>query len=105
MMVNLIVMVNLILLAYRTSRDEGIDEGGKSRPPKVSFQESLGAELSCMSSSGRVMYGADNGLSLMWGNVHVTFEVQVAIGHMPIVLRGAGEQGGSQFQTLQCSEY
>ena len=31
------MMVNLILLAYRASRDEGVDEGGKSRPPKVSF--------------------------------------------------------------------
>ena len=53
-----------------------------------------------MSGSRGVVYGANNGLSLMWRNVHVTFEVQVAIGHMPIVLGGAGEQGGSQFQTL-----
>ena len=59
------MMVNLILLAYCASGDEGIDEGGKSRPPKVSFQESLGAESSCMSCSGGVMYGVDNGLSLM----------------------------------------
>ena len=94
------VMVNLILLAYCTSRDEGIDEEGKSWPPKVSFQESLGVESSCMSSSRGVVYGANNGLLLMWRNVHATFEVQVAIGHMPIVLGGAGEQGGSQFQTL-----
>ena len=98
------MMVNLVLLAYCTSGDEGIDRG-KSGPPKVSFQESLGAESSCMSSSGGVVYGADNGLLLMWGNVHVTFEVQVTIGHMPIVLRGAGEQGGSQFQTLQCLKH
>ena len=84
-------MVNFILLAYRTSRDEGIDEGGKSRPPKVSFQESFGVESSCMSCSGGVMYGADNGLLLMWRDVHVTLEVQVAIGHMPIIFRGTGE--------------
>ena len=78
-------MVNFVLLAYCASGDEGIDEGGKSGPPKVSFQESLSAESSCMSSSGGVVYGADNGLSLMWGNVHVTLEVQVTVGHMPII--------------------
>ena len=31
------------------------------------------------------MYRPDNGLSLMWGNVHATFEVQMAIGHVPVV--------------------
>ena len=98
-------MVNLILLAYRASGDEGVDEGGKSRPPKVSFQESFGAESSSMSCSGGAMYGADNGLSFMWRNVHATLEIQVAIGHMPIVFRGMGEQGGSRFQTFQCPKH
>ena len=74
-------MINLILLAYHASRDEGIDEGGKSRPPKVPFQESLGVESSCMSGSVGVVYGVNNGLLLMWRNVH------------------------AQFQTFQCPEY
>ena len=30
-------------------------------------------------------YRPDNGLSLMWGNIHATFEVQMTIGHVPIV--------------------
>ena len=98
-------MINLMLLAYRTPRDEGVDEGGKPRPPKISLQESFGVESSCMSSGGGVVYGVDNGLSFMWGNVHVTFEVQMAIGHVPIIFRGAGEQRGSQFQTFQCLKY
>ena len=40
-----------------------------------------------MSSSGEVMYGSGGGLSLMWRDVHAAFEVQVAIGHMPIIHR------------------
>ena len=69
------VVINLILLAYCTPGDEGIDEGGKPRPPKVSFQESFGAESSHVSTGGGVMYGVDDGLSFVWGNVHATFEV------------------------------
>ena len=68
-------MVNLVLLAYSASGNEGIDEGGESWPPKVSFQKSFGVESACMSCGGGVMYGADNGLSFMWWNVHATFEV------------------------------
>ena len=69
------VVISLILLAYCASGNEGVDEGGKSRPPKVLFQESFGAESSHVSSGGGVVYGADNGLSLVWGNVHASFEV------------------------------
>ena len=99
------VMINLILLAYHAPGDEGVDEGGKPGPPKVSFLESFGVESSCMSCGGGVMYGADDGLLFMQGNVHATFEVQVAIGHMPIVPRGVGEQEGSHLQTFQCLKY
>ena len=69
------MVINLILLAYCTSRDEGVDKGGESRPPKISFQEGFGVELSCVPCGGGVMYGADNGLLLVWWNVHTTFEV------------------------------
>ena len=44
-------------------------------------------EASGMSSGGGVMYGMGNGLSFMWGNVHVALKVQVTVGHMPIVHR------------------
>ena len=39
-----------------------------------------------MSSGGGVMYGAGNGLLLMWGNIHVIFEVQMVVGHVPVIL-------------------
>ena len=69
------VVINLILLAYCAPGDESIDKGGKPRPPKVSFQESFGVELFRMSCGGEVMYGADNGLLFVQGNVHATLEV------------------------------
>ena len=40
--------------------------------------------MSSMSNGGGVMYGVGNGLSVMWGTVHVTFEVQMAVGHVPV---------------------
>ena len=91
------MVIGLVLLTDGASCDKGIDERGESRPPEVSFQECFGAEVSCMSSSGGVMYGTDDGLPFMWGNVHMTFEVQVAIGHVPVIHGGTGEQGGSFF--------
>ena len=51
------------------------------------------------------MNRADNGLSFMWGNIHATLEVQMAICHVPIVHRGAGEQGRTILQVFQDSEY
>ena len=38
-----------------------------------------------MSSGGGVMYGAGDGLSLVWRNIHATFEVQMTIGHVPVI--------------------
>ena len=69
------MVINLILLAYCASGNEGVDEGGESRPPKVPFQKSFGAELSRVSCGGGVVYRVDNGLSFVQGNVHATFEV------------------------------
>ena len=69
------VVVDFVLLTYGTSSDEGIDKRGQSRPPEIPFQECFGMESSCMSGSGGVMYGMDNGLSFMRGNVHAAFEV------------------------------
>ena len=40
-----------------------------------------------MSSGGGVVYGVGDGLSFVGGNIHAALEVQVAIGHMPIVYR------------------
>ena len=58
-------------------------------------------EVSCMSSGGGVMYGVGDGLLFVWGDVHVTLEVQMAVGHMPIIYRRVGEQRGSCLQPFQ----
>ena len=58
-----------------------------------------------MSSGGGVVYGAGNGLSLMWGNVHATFEVQMTIGHVPVIFGQVREQGGAKFQGFEGSKY
>ena len=46
------MMVHFVLLACGAARDKGIDEGGQTRPPEVTFDDSLGAEVSCMSQGG-----------------------------------------------------
>ena len=69
------MVIDFVLLTYGTSGNEGIDESGQSRPPEVSLEKGFGAESSGMSRGRRVMYGANNGLSFMWRDVHVAFEV------------------------------
>ena len=39
------------------------------------------------------------------GDIHATFEVQMAICHVPIIHRGAGEQGRTILQAFQSSEH
>ena len=39
------------------------------------------------------MYGAGNGLSLMWGDVYVALEVQMAIGQVPVIFCQVRKQG------------
>ena len=69
------MVIDFVLLTYGTSSDEGIDKGGQSRPPEVSFKEGFGAESSSVPRGRRVMYGVNNGLSFMWRDVHAVFEV------------------------------
>ena len=68
-------MVDLVLLAYCTSRNEGINKQGETRPSEIPFKQSFGSETSSMPSGGKVMYGASDGLLFMWRNIHVAFEV------------------------------
>ena len=69
------MVIDFVFLAYSTSSNEGIDKRGQSGPPEVPLQECFGAESSCVSRGRRVVYGANNGLSFMWRNVHAAFEV------------------------------
>ena len=69
------MVIDFVLLTYSTSGNEGIDEGGQSGPPEVSFKEGFSVESSGVPRGRRVMYGANNGLSFMWRDVHAAFEV------------------------------
>ena len=69
------MMVNFVLLTYGTSRYEGIDKGGEAWPPEVPFKEGFGSKASRMSCGGGIMYGPDNGLPFVWGDIHTAFEV------------------------------
>jgi hypothetical protein len=53
------VSANLILLANGTSGYKTGDEGGKARPPEVSFNNCLGAKASEVTREGRRVYGVE----------------------------------------------
>ena len=55
------MMVHLVLLAHGTARDKGIDKGGQTRPPEVTFNDGLGAEMPCMPGGGGFMQRANKG--------------------------------------------
>ena len=46
------MMVYFVLLACGAAPDKGIDKGGQTRPPEVTFDDGLGAEMPCMSRGG-----------------------------------------------------
>ena len=66
---------SLILLANSTAGNEVVDEDGKSRPPKVTFNYSLGAKTSKMAREGGGMDGVkERGAGGRW-YVHSTLVV------------------------------
>ena len=44
--------VYLILLAYSTPLDEFVNIGGEAGPPEITFKESFGVKLACVSEGG-----------------------------------------------------
>ena len=72
---------------------------------RPSHQKSLGSEVSSMSSDGRAMYGVYNGLLLMRGNIHSALEVQITIGHVPVIFGQTREQGGALLKGFKGLEY
>ena len=66
---------SLILLANGTAGNKVVDEDGKSRPPKVMFNYSLGAKTSKMAREGRGMDRVkERGTGGRW-YIHSTFVV------------------------------
>ena len=55
------MMVYFVLLAHGAARDKGIDKGGQTRPPEVTFDDGLGVETPCMPRGGGFMQGVNKG--------------------------------------------
>ena len=66
---------SLILLANGTAGNKVVDEDGKSRPPKVTFNYSLGAKMSKMAREGRGMDRVEERGTGRWWYIHTTFVV------------------------------
>ena len=82
-----------VLLANGAARNKVIDENGKSRPPKVAFNDGLGAKTSEMAQERRGMDGMkERGTGGRW-YVHSTFIVEVSVVKSPVSEGGTWEEG------------
>ena len=91
--------IDLVLLADCTAIDKVFDKEGKTRPPVVTFKDSLCAEDTHMTREGRGMNSVKQGQARGRRNEHMTFEVEMAIVKRPVREGRAGEQGGAFLQS------
>ena len=85
--------VDFILLTKGTPIDKVFHEGRETRPPKVTFKDSLGAEDTQVTCGGGRMDGVEERGAGQWGNIHLSFKVKVSIVISPIRHRRVREQG------------
>ena len=86
---------NLILLANGAAGDKVVDEDGKSRPPKVAFNDSFGAKTSEMAREGRGMDRVkERGTGGRW-HIHSTLVVEVSVVKSPVSEGRAWKKGCS----------
>ena len=78
------MMVYLVLLARGAARDKGIDKEGQTRPPEVTFDDGLGAEMPCMSRGGGFVQGANKGMGSRWWYIHSSLKVEAAVLKGPV---------------------
>ena len=86
---------DFVLLADGTASNKVIDEDGKSRPPKVAFNDGFGAKTSEMARERRGMDGVKERGAGGWWYIHATFIVEVSIVKSPVSERGTWEEGGT----------
>ena len=96
------MMVYFVLLTHGTARDKGIGEGGQARPPEVTFNDGLGAEMPCMSRGGRFVQRANEGAASCQWYIHLSLKVEVAILKGPISKGRTREQRGAILHGLDC---
>ena len=78
------MMVYLVLLACGAARDKGIDKGGQTRPPEVTFDDGPGAETPCMSGGGGFVQGVNKGAAGRRWYIHLSLKVEVAVLKGPV---------------------
>ena len=96
------MMVHLVLLACGAARHKGIDKGGQTRPPEVTFDDGLGAETPCMSGGGGFVQRANEGAVGRQWYIHSSLKVEVAILKGPISEGRTREQRGAILHGLDC---
>ena len=96
------MMVYLVLLASGTARDKGIDKGGQTRPPEVTFDDGLGTKTSCMSGGGGFVQRANKGVVGPQWYIHSSLKVEVAILKGPVSEGRTREQRGAILHGLDC---
>ena len=96
------MMVYLVLLARGAARDKGIDKGGQTRPPEVTFDDGLGAEMPCMSRGGGFVQRANKGAVGHWWYIHLSLKVEAAVLKGPVSKGRAREQRGVILHSLDC---
>ena len=96
------MMVHLVLLACDAARHKGIDKGGQTRPPEVTFDDGLGAETPCMSGGGGFVQRANEGAVGHQWYIHSSLKVEVAILKGPISEGRTREQRGAILHGLDC---
>ena len=83
---------NFVLLADGAASNEVIDEDGKSRPPKVVFNDGPGAKTSEVTRERGGMDGVEErGTGGRW-YIHATFIVEVSIVKSPVSEGGTWEE-------------
>ena len=85
--------VDLVLLAYGATSNEVVDEDGKSRPPKVTFNDGLRAKMSEMARERGGMDGVQEGGTGGRWHIHSTFIVEVSVVKSPVSEGGTWEEG------------
>ena len=78
------MMVHLVLLASGTARDKGIDKGGQTRPPEVTFNDGFGTKMPCMPGGGGFMQRANKGAVDCWWYVHLSLKIEVTTLNSPV---------------------
>ena len=78
------MMVYLVLLASGTARDKGIDKGGQTRSPEVTFNNGFGMKMPFMPGGGGFVQRANKGAAGCRWYIHSSLKVEVAILESPV---------------------